>query len=612
MQGGNRLLGVVRVRMLKVLPGQDCQVSESLRASSGPCYGQYSEDAEDTEPFGPINENGQPLFMHSMPVQGQVFTGKVAHYSRGGFMAALTADYLESMKDMEIMETEDFISLATRAVILEFTIYNFNLGFYGVCRMAFELAPSGRWTNTFDVEVLQQRHLSPLGFGTGLDWLMLLGEAGLILFVLRYAFEELSELSASSRKILYFMDAWNWVDWMNLLLIVVTLRYRVVTWSMASSLEVFIGDPAKQGPATFTDMTPVAMSVRLIRNFTAFNAVLIWFKAVKYISVVPYITLFMETVSKSQKEILSFCVIFLVCFYGFILAYSTAFGEQFTVLRTLWKTFIFLMRSYLGDADMALLYDAAPYLGSLLISLFVVIMFFVVMNLFSAIMLRALAAAKTSDAERAKEWQRNKDRMWDFWQTTSRTLRLELRFRTCVPGLYSRMMTRRKKRQELERQRDLAVLERRQVRRADDLQAQALGPGSPQCGRRQRRALASVTVQDESESEESEADLGPLKVREDLQYVGDALEDEPLPPGMPGAPMAAFGEPTPETTKLIIDATRHVAAGIVDRTRGARGVLFREMNESRDVLLGVSAVLEVLSRRARSIEAQQEKVLKLN
>ena len=38
---------------------------------------------------------------------------------------------------------------------------------------------------------------------------------------------------------------------------------------------------------------------------------------------------------------------------------------------------------------------------------------------------------------------------------------------------------------------------------------------------------------------------------------------------------------------LVIDATRHVAYGVVERTRGARGVLFAEMQESQDVLNNV-------------------------
>eukprot|EP00913_Durusdinium_trenchii_P021487 g20194.t1 len=48
---------------------------------------------------------------------------------------------------------------------------------------------------------------------------------------------------------------------------------------------------------------------------------------------------------------------------------------------------------------------------------------------------------------------------------------------------------------------------------------------------------------------------------------------------------------TDEGVELILDASRHVARGIVERTRGARVVLLDEMSESMDVLNNVSTVI---------------------
>ncbi|CAE7303833.1 pkd2 [Symbiodinium natans] len=65
-----------------------------------------------------------------------------------------------------------------------------------------------------------------------------------------------------------------------------------------------------------------------------------------------------------------------------------------------------------------------------------------------------------------------------------------------------------------------------------------------------------------------------------------------------------------DAVDLVIDATRHIANGIVERTRGARGVLLHEMQESMEVLNNVSTVLEVLGKRTRDLEAQQRQILK--
>jgi len=170
------------------------------------------------------------------------------------------------------------------------------------------------------------------------------------------------------------------------------------------------------------------------------------------------------------------------------------------------------------------------------------------------------------------------------------------------------MMTRKKKMEQKEKERDEALLMKQKAKSLDDMLA--LGPGAPTYGRRKRRpAATTVALEDDDASDDnvSEADLGPLRNPDQITRTGEVSFG-----GSSGfVPIQdKNAEPTPEAIDLVIDATRHIAAGIVERTRGARGVLFGEMAESKEVLQGVANVLEVLGRRARDLEAQQRQLLK--
>jgi len=341
----------------------------------------------------------------------------------------------------------------------------------------------------------------------------------------------------------------------------------------------------------------------------AFNAVLTWFKAVKYVNVVPYVSLFMQTVTRSQRHLAAFIIVFCTCFFGFIVAFNVAFGQSATVFRTGWKSGIFLLRTFLGDTDFSIVYDAAPFMGTLLMVAFIFGIFFVILGLFSAIMISALAdALRFQDKEQTQQWANTVERLQQLGTGIYDRLLPEL------PGLYSQVLNRRKKRDELEQLRDQAHFQRQLAKMPDDLLA--LGPGSPTYGRRQRKALASVAIKDE-DSDGSEADLGPLFTAEQLQ-IRDA-DDGGIPASPLGLPKAGPGlgeqpsdprEPPPQVVQLIISATSHVAGGVVERTRGARAVLFGEMADSRDVLLGISSVLHVLVQRSQHLEAQQEDLLR--
>jgi hypothetical protein len=652
MAGSNLLFGVVRLRMKKVIPAMDCYLSQAYASAFPTCHGPYSEAAENNKGFGPVSPTGDPEFKWLADADGLVYNGKLATYSKGGFMWVLTSNYNESYYRTMFYEEEQWVDASTRIIFIDFTLYNYNLGLYAPCRIIFEVAPSGRWHHTFEVDVFQERYLSALGFGTWMEWMRLVFEGLLLLFIVRYLLEEASEFigfehRANAKYITkkpkikygYFFDAWNILDWLNLILMVVTMGYRIMTWGVGGKLQVYVGDPSLQDVKTFSQMggvmIGVAANVRIIRNFYAFNSVLTWFKAVKYINFFPYISTFMQTVAMSQRQLSTFIVVLIIAIVGFVLGFTTAFGEQQQEFRTPWRALLFIMRSFVGNANMEVVYKTAPFLGSLLILIYVVVMVFVVMNLFFAIMISALAEAKkVEDLKSEKKWQQYSERAKDLWEQIYTNWRLEDRFRTCVPGLYSRIMTRKKKREDMEDMREAAWQTKNEYKQHHVESLKDLGPGSPTCGRRKKRKEAQLAIPKEGEesSSDSEADLGPLRGEE--QVTRRVLKnDERSPKGGPGkavgfqlkdkdkdADADSFDsldskegnrptEMTAEAIDLVIEATRYVADSITTRTEGARQVLFAEMGDAREVLQGIGSVLEVLSRRVGDLQAQQNNLL---
>merc|ERR1712232_1474062 len=93
--------------------------------------------------------------------------------------------------------------------------------------------------------------------------------------------------------------------------------------------------------------------------------------------------------------------------------------------------------------------------------------------------------------------------------------RLELRFRTFVPGLYSRLMTRKKNRDKLEQLRDDAVAARQKKKAPDSLSA---GPWeSKHRSQKKRPAATTAAALEDAESDDgSEVDLGPLRSKDQL------------------------------------------------------------------------------------------------
>jgi len=648
----NRLFGMVRVRMVKVKPSQGCGVQSQYAAFFPSCYGPFSTEAEDTDPFGPEDVIKGPTFQYTeadaaaLPSQGWL-----ASYPAGGYMRAMAGNYSGSLAMVGELQNLQWIGPGTRSIWFEWTIYNLNVGHYAVCRINFEISAVGGWINTFHVDMLDERHLQPLGDGGLMAWMFLIMEAIIVFFVVRYLAEEAAEFigcdgaSHGSRNPLrkmrikwsYFTDGWNIIDWANLLLMMIVLSMRCQIWFSVTIPDLFAGDD----PSKYCSLHDAVQYVRAIRELTAFNCVLTWFKAVKYINILPYIGVFMELMAISWRYLVGFVAIFLTSFMGFCLSYCTAFGESLSDFRTVPRAFVFLLRAFVGNADMRLVYDANPVIGSMLILFFILSMIFINMNLFYAILISYMSDARQSqEMQQAKEWSRFMDKVSGFGNTISRGLQLQQRFRGCVPGLWSHMKKWDAQRMALEKKRDERLLMRARAMLPHDNIEGALGPASPSCGRRKKRLYKqeadfdSMDDPDEKSDTESEPDLGPLRFKEQLepQPVHDwdehhhhhhhhhhMLEDEHHDKeneghfGGSGGPPAMNQEEEvdrdDEAKDLVMRATQHVVYTIKERCRGARNLVVGEMGEARQVLLGISNVLEVLGRRARSLEAQQEQVL---
>jgi hypothetical protein len=540
-KSNNRLFGLLRVRMVKVVENTGCAVQPTYEEYFSTCYPSFSDSTEDTSPFGPIDTVGDPKWQYVMGTSAKMQQGYLASYHGNGFMQVMYGNYTKSISELQMLMDDYWITPATRALWFEFTVYNLNLGLYAVCRMTFEIAQVGGWLKTFDIDILDQRHLKPLGDKGIMAWILLVMEAVLVMFVVRYLCEEVSEFlacdSGASKNPLkrlrvkwdYFLDGWNIIDWANLMLMIVVFGYRFANWGIAGGTELFIGTVLDE--SQYVNFHDVVENVRTIRQLTAFNTVLTWFKAVKYINILPYIMTFMEMMALSWKMLFGFAAIFITSFMGFCLSYCTAFGESISDFRTVPRSFVFLMRAFIGNADMRLVYDANPLIGSLLTLMFVISMIFINLNLFYAILISFMSDARQSqEMAQAKEWGKFRDKVMGFFETAARVMQIQDRFRGMFPGLWSRQKGWEKARQDLEKKRDERLAWKAKMAVGhEDLDA-ALGSANPGCGRRKARQFKTSydpDADDEVESEnESEPDLGPLRFREQLEPQAIYDEDE--------------------------------------------------------------------------------------
>jgi len=295
------------------------------------------------------------------------------------------------------LKNEGFLDPATRAVFIDFTVWNSNLGSYAVTRISFEFAPSGAVSNNVRVLIMNERYFQPGGLNTIWDMLQIVGEMIIILFVLWYVAEELSELSVS--RWAYLHDGWNILDWANMLLLLYSFGMKMAVF--IDSVALVPGAAELANRDDYTNMQASAEKIATATLLNAFNAVLLWSKCFKYTGFIPYIQVLVQAIGGSFTLFASFLAMFSIAFIGFTISFNIGFGDKLEEFSTYSGALIYMGRSFLGDIDLIPIYRLSPLFGAIMILLFYIFVMMVGLNVFFAILANALHDAKYNQDDEA-------------------------------------------------------------------------------------------------------------------------------------------------------------------------------------------------------------------
>ena len=137
----NKVLGLPRLRMLKVT-NHSCEVPDSFKREIKECFAGYSDGNEDRHPFGPQNGTA---WVHSDSNQlgGSSHWGKVGTYGGGGYVVNLGSSMLEASGVIADLKHHKWITRGTRAIMIDFTVYNANINLFCVVRLLLEFPATG-------------------------------------------------------------------------------------------------------------------------------------------------------------------------------------------------------------------------------------------------------------------------------------------------------------------------------------------------------------------------------------------------------------------------------------------------------------------------------------
>ena len=307
-----------------------------------------------------------------------------AVYGGGGYVADLGYDLQTAREVMEDLNENNWIDRRTRALIVEFSIFNSNMNILVIANYFFEFLPTGGVYTNVRIEMLDLR-----GSEASLVQLILFCRLLFIVMMVAYFVNELVKMCRQKGS--YFKNVWNWIALVLIITSVTAVVLHIVQEKTTS-------DSVRELNKNLYANVSFHKALNLLDTETTVLSVVIFLATLKFLTLLRFsrqIIFLSITVRLAAKYLASFSVVFVVIFCSFATSGMLAFGalvESYSsFLRVCVSQFEFLLGQAVPNFQMA---KVDPLLAFLFSSFYICSMTVFFLNLFIVILNYALWEVK--------------------------------------------------------------------------------------------------------------------------------------------------------------------------------------------------------------------------
>lgn len=455
MYGQNFRLGTVRLRQLRVKAEEGCSVSRVAADIITSCWPEYQSKYEDTVSFGPPSNRTKYRFRTADELCSEhapeyckaiIFGRKGAAYSANGFNIDLPTDQDDANDVIEELKADRWLDYASRVLIVDVTFYNPSVRVFVAVEIVIEIWPTGSVVISYSTKPIPSMRLDDAR-----DYVLLLLEIALIVFVVIYFGLEIRQATGffavqrsecvkcvhdrtlstgvpspmrcpgcKKREFFpiatpqcpqchievslgdhncwrgYVYDPWNVVDLAAQCLFIAVFVIRQQIRASISSIDFSgVGDG-------FVLLYPLAWQYVTADWIYSIMAFILFAKLFKYLGRLRPLATLVRTLDNAKMELFYFMVIFFALFLGFAFAFYLAFGTDIWGYSSWGRAMLYLFQLLLGAVDYNALSRSNRLLAPVYLILYVLFVFFVLANVFIAII-------SASHEEALNQLRRDKD-----------------------------------------------------------------------------------------------------------------------------------------------------------------------------------------------------------
>nr|XP_027212361.1 polycystic kidney disease 2-like 2 protein [Penaeus vannamei] len=398
----NLLLGYATLRQVRI-EEKTCKVPKQIRSVTNECRDKSSVVDEEKRDFDvgwrPLPEKKRPQeeykYRGALELDGVPFWGSLDVYGAGGYVVKLKGSKESLKAKIEQLETDGWMDERTRAVFVEFSLYNAQVNLFAACRIVMEQGPEGALHPFVKFDPIKL-----LRYSEGFGLFVMICEGVFILFIVYYTYCELKGMCRDKRK--YWDEPWNYLE-----LVVVGLGWSAIAfYGIRTVLGVTIVNKFKETDGSGYIKLEYAASVDEI--FLYIVSFLVFFSTLKFIKLLKFnkrMGLLTSTLKQCASDLSGFMIAFLLSFLAFAQLFYLMHNGNHMDFNNFVSAIEATFAAMLGSFDYEGMVNSSPKLGPITFFVFAFFNSIIMINLLLTLVIRSFEEIKNNLLKQSNEYE---------------------------------------------------------------------------------------------------------------------------------------------------------------------------------------------------------------
>ena len=323
--------------------------------------------------------------------------GKVSTYLGGGYVFNMNGNYSTVLNQTCLLKEFNWIDQQTRAVFIEFTLFNPNANLFQSCLILFEILNSGSLVSSIRFKTVDLYDLT----NVGLISFKILTSLIYLAFVGFFMLLELKKLKQKGAK--YFSEFYNYID--LLIIIFSWSAFSVYLYRLYSANQI----KGQLKLEKFVNLQYIVDKEEILNIFIGFCAALATLRFIKLFRFNKKIIVFLEAFKKSLTELTTFSAIFIFIFMSFVQIIYIILNSKSEAFSSLYNSALTCFQIILGKFDTNIFFKSDSYTLPCWLFVYNIFVVYILVNIFVSILIEYYHLARIDE-----ELERNDPELFSY------------------------------------------------------------------------------------------------------------------------------------------------------------------------------------------------------